>query len=167
MKHASIKKHLFIAAAIVVISATVPVLLSFGQPVSKTPNTDTVLIEADSLNKAAKLFKKDVEALEGRVTALSPSVMANKTELGQIRYWVRKILRKKPQVIKQKETVPIPVPIPVAVNKDKTIVVNHFYAPKYEGTKIRTHQTYFEWKHSRGLFQKKDYNTYLNKVYGK
>ncbi|GAB3024322.1 hypothetical protein GCM10027051_31170 [Niabella terrae] len=75
----------------------------------------------------------------------------------------------------ERETVKVPVEVPVYRDENIWIVEGQYvHRPiiqttacrTYGGDTFRVRPTYYEWKSTRGLFQKKDRNTY-NKIFEK
>lgn len=172
MKQAKINS-LIAAATIVcfaILAVIVPPVTIVGQITKETP-IDTVKYakyRSDSLGLEAVRWLGEVEREKYRIDSLNKAVEINTQNAQDVKRWVNVLIAKTKSKPKVKH-IPVPFLIPVntGLKSDNQVIINSFIAPKYEGTKIRTHQTYFEWKQGRGLFQKKDYNTYLNKVYGK
>lgn len=171
MKQATI--NYIIAAATVVaftlLAVIIPPVVSTGQPTKESP-VDTVKYakyRSDSIGLEAVKWLGEVERERVKVDGLNQAVEANKQKAQEVSRWVKRLVARNKKASTKVKHVPVYFPIPSMINSGDNIIVNTYTAPKIEGTKIRDYPTYFEWKQSRGLLQKKDYETYLKKIYGK
>lgn len=171
MKQATI--NYIIAAATVVaftlLAVIIPPVVSTGQPTKESP-VDTVKYakyRSDSIGLEAVKWLGEVERERVKVDSLNQAVEANKQNAQEVSRWVKHLVARNKKASTKVKHVPVYFPIPSMINSGDNIIVNTYTAPKIEGTKIRDYPTYFEWKQSRGLIQKKDYETYLKKIYGK